>query len=278
MRRVFALLAAAIIIGACGGGGQPYVPDGVGGGGGAFSLTGGGSQSVLPGGIANYTFTVTRTGETGQAADVTLSASGLPTGTTPTFNPNPVLPTLGGAQVGLEVATTTAVAVGSYPFTVTGNDGATTRTASATLVVLGVVTAQVEALDNWLTDEPGYPYGDDTSANYRVTVDAPTGYAGDVRLEWRFVDTPSPTGDDLLATWHYGLNSHEGSYTYTVGPGNLRDSAECTFTRKRNMPITGTFRVEFKVVPLVAGYTSTPVLDQIEVRDNYTGGARLRKR
>jgi len=277
MKRVFALLAAAIIIGACGGGGQPYVPNGPGGTG-AFSLTGGGSQSVLPGGTANYTFTVAKTDETGQANDVTLSASGLPTGTTPTFVPNPVLPTVGGSQVGLEVATTTAVAVGSYPFTVTGNDGATTRTASATLVVQGVVTASVEALDNWLTDEPGYPYGDDTSANYRISVDAPDGYAGDVRLEWRFIDAPAPTGDDLLATWHYGQNAHEGSYTYTVGPGNLRDSAECTFTRKRNIPITGTYRIEFKVVPLVAGYTSTPVTEQLEVRDNYTGGGSIRRR
>lgn len=277
MKRVLVLMVAAVVIGACGGGGQPYVPNGPGGGG-AFSLAGGGSQSVLPGATANYTFTVTQTGETGQASDVTLSASGLPAGTTPTFTPNPVLPTVGGAQVGLAIATTTAVAVGSYPFTVTGNDGQTTRTASATLIVLGVVTAQVEALDNWLTDEPGYPYGDDTSANYRVSVDAPAGYAGDVRLEWRFLDNPSPTGDDLQATWHYGLNSHDGTYTYTVGPGNLRDSAECTFTRKRNMPITGTFRVEFKVVPLVAGYTSTPVQDQIEVRDNYAGGVRIRKR
>ncbi len=277
MKRVFALLAAAIIIGACGGGGQPYVPNGPGGAG-AFSLTGGGTQSVLPGGTANYTFTVTKADETGQAADVTLSASGLPTGATPTFVPNPVLPVVGGSQVGLEVATTTGVAVGSYPFTVTGNDGATTRTASATLVVQGVVAASVEALDNWLTDEPGYPYGDDTSANYKISVDAPAGYAGDVRLEWRFIDAPAPTGDDLLATWYYGQNAHEGSYTYTVGPGNLRDSAECTFTRKRDIPITGTYRIEFKVVPLVAGYTSTPVTEQLEVRDNYTGGARIRGR
>src|SRR5204863_5785661 len=79
------------------------------------------------GGTATYTVTITRTG--GFASPLTMSGSGLPSGVTATFSPNPA----DGSST-LTVTVARSVAKGTYPFTVTGTDGTITHTASATLV------------------------------------------------------------------------------------------------------------------------------------------------
>ncbi|MFN2622309.1 MAG: hypothetical protein ABR611_05635 [Chthoniobacterales bacterium] len=80
------------------------------------------------GGTATYTVTITRTG--GFASALNMSVSGLPSGVTGTFSPNPA----GGASTTLTVTAGRSVAKGTYPFTVTGTDGTITHTATATLV------------------------------------------------------------------------------------------------------------------------------------------------
>jgi hypothetical protein len=80
------------------------------------------------GGTATYTVTITRTG--GFSSTVQLSVSGLPSGTTGSFNPNPATTS---STLTLNVSSSTAK--GSYTFTVSGTGGtpALTRTATATL-------------------------------------------------------------------------------------------------------------------------------------------------
>src|ERR671932_1919399 len=70
------------------------------------------SATVAPGGSADYTVTVSRTG--GFSDPVTLSASGLPAGATATFTPNPA------DSSTLTVATNSATPPGTYPLTITG--------------------------------------------------------------------------------------------------------------------------------------------------------------
>src|SRR6516225_7027704 len=95
-----------------------------------FSLTAApSSQSVTQGSNTTYTATVTPTG--GFTGSVTLSVSGLPTGATGTFSPNP----LASGNSTLTITTSSTTPTGSFPLTITGTSGSTTHTASVTLVV-----------------------------------------------------------------------------------------------------------------------------------------------
>ena len=79
--------------------------------------------------VGTYTVTITRTG--GFASPLTMSVtSGLPSGVTATFSPNPA----SGSSTTLTATVSRSVAKGTYPFTVTGTDGAITHTATATLI------------------------------------------------------------------------------------------------------------------------------------------------
>ena len=86
------------------------------------------SQSVAPGGSADYGVTILPTG--GFTDPVTLSVSGLPAGATGNFTPNPAT-----ATSTLTVTTSAGTPLGTYPLTVTGVSGALTRTATVSLSV-----------------------------------------------------------------------------------------------------------------------------------------------
>jgi fibronectin type 3 domain-containing protein len=82
------------------------------------------------GGTATYTVTITRSG--GFAGAVTLSVTGLPTGTTGSFSPNPAT----GSSSTLTLTVSKNTLRNTYTFTVTGTGGSPTitRTATAQLV------------------------------------------------------------------------------------------------------------------------------------------------
>lgn len=286
--RAFAWLGALglALVAGCGGSTLPYVPAAGGGGGGGvsnFSINGGGTQTVNPGGTATFNVGVGFAGQ-GPANPrtplaVSLSTTGLPTHATPSFSPNPVVPNDPPAASVLTVTTNAQVAPGTYNFTISGTDGVNTRTLAATLTVRSQAErflVTINTLDGEMTNQDGYPFGDDPSANYQVTVTAPEGYQGNARLEWRFVEQGAPTQDDILGVWHYGLEQSGTTLEYTVGPNNRTDSAECTLQRQRNMTITGVFRVEFRVVPLSGGLAPETTEAEVNIRLNEGGGARPR--
>lgn len=88
------------------------------------------SQSAAPGTNAVYSITVTPSG--GFTGGVSLSATGLPTGASATFNPNSI--TTSGSST-LTVTTTGSTTPASYSLTITGTSGSLVRTAAATMVV-----------------------------------------------------------------------------------------------------------------------------------------------
>ena len=89
------------------------------------------SQPVAAGGVStNYTVTVTATN--GFTGTVTLSSSGLPAGSTYSFNPATVA---GSGTSILSVTTPGGTAAGVYPFIIAGTSGSLGHTASATLIV-----------------------------------------------------------------------------------------------------------------------------------------------
>jgi len=96
-----------------------------------FSLSASpGSQTVTAGGASNYTATVGALN--GFSGTVTLGASGLPAGTTASFNPN-ALSAAGSSVVSL--VTTGSTAPGAYTVTITGGSGTLQHTSAVTLVV-----------------------------------------------------------------------------------------------------------------------------------------------
>ncbi|GLZ78565.1 hypothetical protein Afil01_33720 [Actinorhabdospora filicis] len=91
-----------------------------------------GSGTVNPGSSATATVSTTTT--VGAAQQVTLSASGLPSGATASFSPATV--TSGGSS-SMTIATTAATAPGTYNLTITGTGTVTTQSTSYTLTVNG---------------------------------------------------------------------------------------------------------------------------------------------
>src|SRR5205085_1585897 len=94
-----------------------------------FTLAGSpASQTATQGNGASYTTTITPTN--GFNGSLTLSLTGLPTGATGTFTPNPATTTSA-----LAVTTSATTPAGSYTLTIAGVSGTLTRTATVTLTV-----------------------------------------------------------------------------------------------------------------------------------------------
>jgi hypothetical protein len=87
-----------------------------------------GSRTVVRGGSTTYAVTITRSG--GFADAVSLSAGGLPAGTSGSFSPNPAA----GSST-LTVRTSNSTPAGNYALTISGTGGSLTRTTSASLQV-----------------------------------------------------------------------------------------------------------------------------------------------
>ena len=100
---------------------------------GAFTVTAApASQTVTPGTSATYTVTVAAS--QGFAGTVALTASGLPSGATATFNPSSI--TTSGSST-LTVTTVSTTPVGSSSLTIKGTSGGVSQTAAVTLAVAG---------------------------------------------------------------------------------------------------------------------------------------------
>jgi hypothetical protein len=88
------------------------------------------SASVTAGAGASYTVSVTALN--GFSGSVSLSLSGLPSGTTGTFKTNPVG---AGASSALSVTTSSSTAAGNYSLTIAGTSSGSSASAHVTLVV-----------------------------------------------------------------------------------------------------------------------------------------------
>src|SRR5208337_3726346 len=90
------------------------------------------SLSVQQGNQGTSTIATTISG--GFNSAIGLSASGMPSGTTVSFNPNPI-PAPGSGSSTMTVMVGGSTPTGTYPITVTGNGGGTQQTTTVTLTV-----------------------------------------------------------------------------------------------------------------------------------------------
>ena len=81
------------------------------------------------------TSTITTTISGGFDSAITLSASGVPSGTTVSFNPNPI-PAPGAGNSTMTITVGASTPVGTYPITVTGNGGGIQQNTTVTLTVI----------------------------------------------------------------------------------------------------------------------------------------------
>ena len=180
------------------------------------------SETVGRSASVNYTVTVSAAG--GFAGSVALSASGLPSGATASFNPTSIT---GSGTATLTVTTNNTVAAGSYPITVTGASGSLTESANVTLAVQVVVQAAAAFLRYDTTTQGTWKgvYGSngwaipDDSTNYpayaTVALNEESNYTWDsTTTDVRALESGVTSGR-IASTWYSG-----SSFTINV---NLTD-------------------------------------------------------
>src|SRR5882762_73931 len=181
-----------------------------------------GSQTVVQGNATTYTATVAPSG--GFAGNVTLTSSGLPSGATATFNPNPIS---GGAGTStMSVTTAASTPPGSYTLTITANSTSPslTHSTAVTLVVSSTGTPgfSISASPSSRTVARG------NSTTYAVTAAAINGFNGTVT----FTDRGLPSSSS--ASFNPGSVTGQGTSTMTV------NTNASTSTGTFNLRIRGT--------------------------------------
>ena len=124
------------------------------------------SQTVLQGGATNYSVSISPTG--GFTGQVTLSVSGLPSGASGSFSPNPAT-----TASTLSVATSTNTPLGTYTVTITGVSGTLTHTTTVSLTV--AVAQTTVGYDNKVSS--GFQWGVTTAGTPAFTIGSGTNRA-----------------------------------------------------------------------------------------------------
>jgi uncharacterized membrane protein len=201
------------------------------------------SRTVTAGTSATYSVTVTPSN--GFSGTVAFGTTGLPSGATPDFS---------GSTLG--VTTTSALAAGTYPFTITGTSGSLSHSASATLVVQA-------APDFSLGISPGsQSVTAGGQATYSVTVTGSDGFSGPVTLAADGLPsgaTPSVSGSTLTVTTTASLGS--GSYPFTVvgTSGTISHSATATLVVQAPPPPDFTLSAPASSTVTAGGHTTFAV-------------------
>jgi len=131
------------------------------------------SREILVGQATSYAVTLTPINN--YSGTVSFTVSGLPTGTTSTFNPSS-LNTSGSTT--LSITTNNSTPPGTYPLTITGTDGTLTRTVSVTLQVDAVPAADFTVS----VAPPSITVKRNSSGTDTVTIGAVNGFTGVVNL------------------------------------------------------------------------------------------------
>ncbi len=239
-----------------------------------FSLSASpGSGSVTQGGSATTTVSVS---ETGAAQTVNLSASGVPTGATASFNPASL--SASGSST-LTISTSSSTPAGTYTITVTGTGTTGTRTTPYTLTVTppgtgGITNGGFEAgsLSGWTAS--GVTSGVTTSTPHSGTYAAQLGSTSPTNGDSSIAQTFTvPSGNNTLSFW-YNLTCPD-SVTYDWATATLTDNTTATTSTplaKTCVAASGWKQVSATVT---AGHSYTLTLTSHD--DNYAGDATYTK-
>src|SRR5271165_893129 len=110
------------------------------------------SLSIAQGNQGTSTITTTISG--GFNSAISLSASGMPSGTTVSFNPNPI-PAPGAGSSTMSIMVGASTPTGTYPITVTGNGGGIQQNTTVTLTVTAAPNFTISASPASLSVQQG---------------------------------------------------------------------------------------------------------------------------
>src|SRR3989441_876553 len=182
--------------------------------------------TVTQGGSTSYSVTISPVG--GFTGQVTLSVSGLPTGATGFFTPNPAT-----ASSTLSVTTSTSTLPGTYTLTITRVNGSLTHTTTVTLVVTPPPDFTLSASPSSQTVTPG------GSTSYGVTISPTGGFNGQVTLSVSGLPsgatgffTPNPATASSTLSVTTTTSTLPGTYTLTITGvnGSLTHTTTVTLT------------------------------------------------
>ncbi|MGH9776547.1 MAG: hypothetical protein ACRD50_16570 [Candidatus Acidiferrales bacterium] len=179
------------------------------------------SNTITQGGSTSYSVSIAPLN--GYSNGVTLSATGLPSGASATFLPNPV--TGGSGSSIMSVTTTGSVTTGTFTVTVKGTDGTLSHSTTVQLVInpapVPDFTISASPSSNTVTQGG--------NASYTVSVSPLNGFTGSVSLS----DSGLPPG----ASATFGTNPiTRGSGSSTLNVSTSSSSPAGTYT----ITVTGT--------------------------------------
>jgi len=185
------------------------------------------SLSVSTGSSATDTITVTDTG--GFTGNVTLAASGLPSGVTATFGTNP---TTGTSMV--TFAASTAAVAGTSTITITGTSGAATSSTNVTLTVSSPCNTASFTLS---PSASALSVTQGASSNDTITVNASCGFTGSTTLAVSGLPSgvtavfgTNPTTGTSVVTFAASSTALAGTSTVTISGTSASLSASTTIS------------------------------------------------
>jgi uncharacterized membrane protein len=168
-----------------------------------------GTLTVVQG--SSGTSTITVTGENGFTGNVTLTATGLPSGVTATFSPNPAT---GNSTLTLTASSTATL--GSATVTIQGASGTLNATATLALTVQGSPTFEMSASTSSLSVAQG------SGGTVALTITGQNGFTGAVTL--------SATGLPSGVTATFSPNPATGTSTLTLAASSTAALGSATVT------------------------------------------------
>jgi len=181
----------------------------------------------------SVTNTITITPQFGFNGNVTLSASGLPAGLTPTFSSNPTATT---STLTLTAASTAAV--GTFPLTIMGTSGSLTNTVAISLTVNPQGSFTISAAPTGLTVPQG------SSGTSTITVALQGGFNGTISL----FASGLPFG--VTASFNPGSTTTTSSLTLTASPTAATGTVAVTVTGS-SLGLTSTATVYLTVTQVI---------------------------
>ena len=192
------------------------------------------SLSVVQGNQGTSTITTTVSG--GFNSAITLSAAGVPAGTTVNFSPNPIAAPGAGSST-MTIAVGSSTAVGTYPITVTANGGGIQRTATVTLTVTAVGNFTIA------TSPTSLSVGQGSAGTSTITTTISGGFNNAITLSAAGMPSgttvsfspnpiPAPGAGSSTMTITVGASTTAGTYPITVtgSGGGIQRTATVTLT------------------------------------------------
>ena len=192
------------------------------------------SLSIQQGNQGTSTITTTISG--GFNSAISLSASGVPSGTTVSFNPNPI-PAPGSGSSTMTITVGGSTAPGTYPITVTGNGGGIQQNTTVTLTVTAGPNFTLSASPSSLNIQQGNQ-GTSTITttisggfNSAITLSA-SGAPSGTTVSFNPNPIPAPGSGSSTMTVTVGASTPVGTYPITVtgNGGGIQQNTTVTLT------------------------------------------------